>query len=152
MRTREVEAEHIEAMAAITAASRAAGQERTRAEAAEARVKELEAVRQDLLGKIVGWHDGARADRARIALLEAQNARLRAAHFEARDATATARGFMREAESMIASMVRTDDPMGYLVTGTAVRDNLRTGIKIIEDKWKLSEDLKAALSGEEASK
>ena len=38
-----LEAEHIEAMAAITAASLAAGQERTRAETAEARVKELEA-------------------------------------------------------------------------------------------------------------
>lgn len=38
-----LEAEHIEAMAAITAASRAAGQERTRAETAEARVRELEA-------------------------------------------------------------------------------------------------------------
>lgn len=45
--------------------------------AAEARVRELEAVRQDLLGKIVGWQDGARADHARIAELEAQNARLR---------------------------------------------------------------------------
>lgn len=45
--------------------------------AAEARVAELEAVRQDLLGKIVGWQDGARADHARIAELEAQNARLR---------------------------------------------------------------------------
>ena len=53
--------------------------QRVRAEAAEARVAELEAVRQDLLGKIVGWQDGARADHARIAELEAQNARLREA-------------------------------------------------------------------------
>lgn len=45
--------------------------------AAEARVAELEAVRQDLLGKIVGWQEGARTDRARIVELEAQNARLR---------------------------------------------------------------------------
>ena len=44
--------------------------------AAEARVAELEAVRQDLLGKIVGWQEGARTDRARIVELEAQNARL----------------------------------------------------------------------------
>ncbi len=47
------------------------------AKALEARVAELETVRQDLLGKIVGWQEGARTDRARIVELEAQNARLR---------------------------------------------------------------------------
>ena len=45
----------------------------------EARVKELEAARQDLLGKIVDWQEGFDKDFDRIAELEAQNAKLRAA-------------------------------------------------------------------------
>ena len=38
---------------------------------AEARVRELEAERQDLLGNIVGWQDGHREDQERIAKLRA---------------------------------------------------------------------------------
>lgn len=69
-----LEAEHIEAMAAITAASRAAGQERTRAETAEPLLKQTEAIAAQRMQSCATLLARAEAAEARVKELEAWKA------------------------------------------------------------------------------
>ena len=74
-----LEAEHIEAMAAITAVSRAAGQERTRAETAEALLKQTEDIAAQRMQSCATMLARAEAAEARVAMADQSIEELQAA-------------------------------------------------------------------------
>lgn len=147
-----LEAEHIEAMAAITAASRASGQERTRAEAAEARISWLEQQREEeckqkeaalkesgmCLKETRDFKERAFKAEARVAELEAEALNGRHAVFT--DLKAQLAAANEQNARLRGTLMRVTGSLGLVLKGAGIaapahKENYDAAKKLIEETF-----------------